>query len=230
MSIAVYAIHTAETRYSVEQTTIEQRDILQTQNRYGLPYVKPLGGFGSKGASRGSFGFKGNEQGASNLATNAFILRGRDPSKISNAYASARGYQIINEYVKLDPVKFAVTARPQITGSPEGHARVISKKDKGLYLPIGTVVLRTRDLPALAPEEVYEAWLVDEDTGTSFSIGIFQPSNIGRVALLKYEAIMPLNPFESLMVSIEPYPDEDPRPSGEIVLSGIIGTKSVRAR
>jgi len=228
LSSLVVAIHTQETRYAVEQTTIEQRNILFTENRFGQEYVKPLGGYGSKGASRGSFGEKGEEEGASLLKSNAFIPRGRDPSKISNYYISARGYRIINTYVELKPTDLELTSRPQINGTPQGHARVISTKPDDVYMIEGTVLLRTKDLPPLAPNFIYEAWLVDEDTGTSMSLGIFQPSTIGRIASLKYNVVTPLDAFESIIVTTEPFPDEDPRP-GPVVLAGDIKEKVVRS-
>jgi hypothetical protein len=227
LSSLVFAIHTPETRYSVEQTLIEQRDIYFTQNRFGQGYVKPLGGYGKEGASAGSYGRKGAEEGASTLATNAFIPRGRDPSKISNYYSSARGYQIIDEYVELEPVGIELTSRPQINGTPKGYARVISMKHNQLYLPQATVVLRVRDLVPISPDYIYEAWLVDEDTATSLSLGIFQPSEISRVANIEYKNSIPLDAFESIVVTTEPFPDENPGP-GQVVLAGNIKQKIVR--
>lgn len=227
LSSLSFAIHTQETRYAVEQTTIEQREIVQRENRYGIGYAKPFGGFGEKGSSQGSFGKEGGEEGASILSTNAFIPRGRDPSKISNYYASARGYQIINTYVKLDAVGLELTSRPQINGSPEGHARIINRRPNELYLPQGTVILRTRDLVPLRPYYIYEAWLVDEDTGSSMSIGLLQPSEIGRIAELAYTVTGSFEPFESIVVTTEPFPDDNPMP-GQVVLAGSIKEKNVR--
>jgi hypothetical protein len=228
LSAAAVAIHTPETRYSVEQTTIEQRNIVHTENRYGQQYVKPLGGYGKEGASQGSFGRKGAEEGASNLPYNSFIARGRDPGKISNAYASAKGYQVINKYVKLEPVSVQYLSRPQVAGSPQGHARIISRKKADVGLIQADIELRTRDLPPTSNlTRIYEAWLVDEDTGTTMSIGIFQPGSYDRVATLRYKSITPLDPFETIIVTQEPFPDNDPR-AGEIFLSGDLKTNIVR--
>ncbi len=225
---AVIAIHTPETRYSVEQTTIEQRGIVHSENRYGILYTKPVGGYGEKGASQGSFGEKGGEEGASNLPFNDFIARGSDPKKISNIYASARGYQIINEYVKLEPAGGRLTLRPQINGTPSGDARVVYKKPNEIHWPTTTVYLRTKDLPPLKPLHIYEAWLLDEDTGFAQSIGIFQPSGIGRIATLEYSSTIALTPYDALMVTVEPYPDSNPGP-GEAVLLGSLQNRLVTA-
>lgn len=229
LSSFVLAIHTQETRYSVDQSVIEQRNIYHSANRYGVEYTKVLGGYGMKGASAGSRGEDGVEEGASILATNSWITRGRNPGTISNAYASARGYQIINQYVELMPVDLELTIRPQINGTPKGYARVINKKPKNVGWPVLTVILRTRDLVPLKPEFIYEAWLVDEDTGTSMGLGIFQPSEIGRIGTLQYTSPVVANAFETIIVTTEPFPDNDPRP-GQVVLAGDLKPKVVRAQ
>ncbi len=203
IAFAVQEGYTSETRYAVSPGPTVARDIVFSSNRYGQSY------------------FKGEEEGASVLQYNAFIPRGRDPTKISNYYASARGYHIVNEYVELGTADLTLITRPQINGTPEGYARIISIADGGSQIPVGTVYLRTRNLPPLAPDYIYEAWLVDEDSGYSMSLGFFQPAGIGRVTSLDYEVITPLWPFDSIMVTIEPFPDMNPGP-GQVVVAGIL--------
>jgi hypothetical protein len=60
------------------------------------------------------------------------------------------------------------------------------------------------------------------------SLGIFQPSDIGRVASLDYTSSTPLDPFESIVVTTEPFPDSNPMP-GEVVLAGDIKEKITRS-
>ncbi len=219
--IATQTGYTAETRYSWDQTTIVPRDIVFSANRYWQTYVKPYGGYGAKGASRGSFGMKGEEEGASNLPYNDFIPRGRDPAAISNSYANARGYHIVNKYVELESGDLGLVSRPQINGTPKGYARVVNIKEDGTGFPVANVYFRTKDLPPLAPEYLYELWLADEDTGYAMSLGLFQPAGIGRVASLDYESVVPVWSFDSMMVTIEPFPDYDPSP-GQVILSGVL--------
>ncbi len=228
IAFAIQTGYTSETRYTVSPGPTVARDIVFSSNRYGQSYFWPYGGFGAKSASRGSFGMKGAEEGASVLATNAYIPRGRDPTKISNYYASARGYHIVDEYVELGTADLTLISRPQINGTPNGYARVISIAGADSPIPGGTVYLRTRNLPPLAPEYLYEAWLVDEDSGYSMSMGLFQPAGIGRVTSLDYEVITPLWPFDSIMVTVEPFPDMNPSP-GPIVVIGSLknGVRSV---
>jgi hypothetical protein len=221
VALAVQQGYTSETRYAVSPSISVKRDIVFSSNRYGMTYVKPYGGFGAKAASRGSFGAKGEEEGASNLPYNDWIPQGSNPGKISNYYASARGYHIVNKYVELASADLALVSRPQINGTPTGYARVISIKPYQVGIPQGTVFFRTKDLPPLYPDFLYEAWLVDEDTGYSMSLGSFQPAGIGRVTTLEYTITTPLWPFDSMMVTIEPFPDDDPTP-GMPVLQGIL--------
>ncbi len=213
--------YTAETRYTYNPGISVKRDIVFSSNRYGMTYVWPYGGFGSKTASRGSFGQKGSEEGASNLPYGDWIKQGRDPGHISNYYSSARGYTIVNKYIDLLPVDLSLIQRPQINGSPQGYARVISQQSQDTGLPGGTVYFRSKELPPLPPNFIYETWLVDEDTGYSLSIGQFQPANIGRVTSLQYDISSPLTPYDSMMVTLEMYPDDSPQP-GMVVLSGVL--------
>lgn len=230
---AVTAIHTQETRYSVEQTTIEQRDILFKENklfsRSGVTYVQPLGGFGFKGASRASFGFKGEEESFSNLATNAFRAQGRNPGRYaSNFYQSTRGTPVVDQAVALRPVTGAlIVQRPQITAQTTGAVRVLSRFERELRVPKTTVYLRVLDLPPVEKNQVYEAWLIDEDTGNAQSMGMFNSMAIGRTGTLTWEFQGLVNQFESFGVTVEPYPDTDPSPSGEFVLMGNIGLDEV---
>jgi hypothetical protein len=221
VSFATQVGYTAETRYSVSPSISVKRDIVFSSNRYGMTYVKPYGGFGAKAASRGSFGSKGEEEGPSNLPYNDWIPQGSDPGHISNYYASARGYHIVNEYIELTSIDLSLVTRPQINGTPKGYARVISIKPYQVGIPQGTVFFRTKDLPPIAPDFIYEVWLVDEDTGYSASIGFFQPAGIGRVTSLQYTITTPLWPFDSMMVTIEPFPDDNPTP-GMPVLQGML--------
>lgn len=228
----VTAIHTQETRYGVEQTTIEQRNILFRENklfrRDEPSYVKPFGGFGFKGASRASFGLKGEEESFSNLATNAFRAQGRNPARYaSNFYRSTRGTPTIDQAVKLSPVTGSLVARPQITTQITGVARILSQNVRELRIPRTTVFLRTRGLPLLEGSQLYEAWLIDEDTGYAQSMGLFYPKAIGRTTSLTWEFQGLANRFETIAVSVEPYPDPDPSPSGNFVLTGNLGVDEV---
>jgi hypothetical protein len=219
VAVAIQTGYTSETRYTTSPSISVKRDIVFSSNRYGMTYIKPYGGFGAKAASRGSFGMKDAEAGAANLPYGDWIPQGRDPGHISNYYSSARGYTIMNKYVDLAPLDLSLVSRPQINGTPAGYARVISIKDQGVGIPVGTVYLRTKDLPPIAPDFIYEAWLIDEETGYSMSIGLFQPAGIGRVTSLDYQISGPLTSFDSIIVTVEPFPDTNPGP-GMAILQG----------
>jgi len=213
------AIHTQETRYAVTPSTTEQRNIYFSQNRYGANYTALLGNFGKKGASRGNFGFKGDSSAESNLPYNDYIPQGSNPRKISNYYASSRGYKIIDTTVYLEGN--SLVSRPGVTTLPKGTARVISMHKRSIGLPHGTVFMRVKDLPPVGDDEIYEGWLVDEDSGYSLSMGIFLPATIGRINSLTFDIDYQLNAFDYIMVAREQYPDTDPRP-GVSVMTGVI--------
>jgi hypothetical protein len=226
LAFAAFNGYTSETRYAVSPGPTLERDIVFSANRYYQGYIKPFGGFGAKGASGGSRGAKGVEEGSLNLPSNAFIPNGRNPAKISNPYASFQGYQNINQYIDLVKPDNSLITRPQINGSPQGYARIVNYRRQQVGLLDTAIQLRTRDLPLIAPYFTYGVWLVDEDTGYTMLLGNLQPQAIGRTADFKFNSIpnsyggsYPLVPFDTMMVTIQPYPDNDQLP-GPVVLTG----------
>jgi hypothetical protein len=93
------------------------------------------------------------------------------------------------------------------------------------------------DLPELPKNQVYEGWIVDDCTGKKFSTGLFRSTGgIDSDAAGKFAGPLALNfpqvpgsDFVTLghnlvdgghnvVVTVEPYPDSDPNPSGLAVL------------
>ena len=83
------------------------------------------------------------------------------------------------------------------------------------------IYLQTRSLPALGNFEVYEAWLVDADTTHTLSLGLLNPTSYASLASLNFEFDHYVHNYDVVMVTREPYPDEDPNPA-EVVLVGYI--------
>ena len=93
------------------------------------------------------------------------------------------------------------------------------------------------DLPELESNQVYEGWIVDDCTGKKTSTGLFRASgavdsdSAGRYAgplALNFPPV-PGSDFVTLghnlvdgghniVITVEPYPDSDPNPSGVAVL------------
>jgi hypothetical protein len=92
-------------------------------------------------------------------------------------------------------------------------------------------------LPDLAIDQVYEGWIVDDCTGKKISTGIFRASGgIDSDAAGKYAGSLSLNfpgvpgsdfvtlghdisdGGHNIVITVEPYPDTDPAPSGVAVL------------
>jgi hypothetical protein len=75
-------------------------------------------------------------------------------------------------------------------------------------------------------DEIYEAWLVDIDTGYQLSLGLFIVNQDGEA---RFTWIQPsyINEYDMIVVTKEQYPDHDPRPSGDVVLVGYFDTSSL---
>ncbi len=109
--------------------------------------------------------------------------------------------------------------------------------NQGIWFINGTTKKFSLELPELPAGQVYEGWIVDDCTGKKVSTGIFRASGIidsdsaGRYAgplSLNFPPV-PGSDFVTLgqdlvdgghnvVVTVEPYPDSDPNPSGVGVL------------
>lgn len=227
---------TPQVVYGIPNTTVGQRLIYFNQEHEGLgtEHTWPLGGYGRKGAtsggSYGNFGLKGATSVSSNLAWNSFIRRGRDPSRISNNDPRMRGYSIRDVVVNLEPVDTEWVFQNNFITRSKGTARLISDYDdyKG-YDPARTrIYLRVRDLPPLDKENIYQVWLVDLDTGYPLSVGMFNPQIIG-INELTFDAPMSAFIYDTLVITVEPFPDNDLHP-GKPVMAGDIPQTRTMAR
>lgn len=75
-------------------------------------------------------------------------------------------------------------------------------------------------------DEIYEVWLVDLDTGYQLSLGLFTVDQSGS-ARFRFASDAYINPYDMVVITKEPYPDDDPRPSGDVVLLGYFDTTSL---
>ena len=83
--------------------------------------------------------------------------------------------------------------------------------------------IETQRLEDLDNDEMYEAWLVDLDTGYQLSLGLFMVDSDGH-AIFSYKRPNYVNPYDAVIVTKEQYPDDDPRPNGDVVLVGYFDT------
>lgn len=112
-----------------------------------------------------------------------------------------------------------------------------SPTNQGVWFINPTTKAFSLNLPALSANKVYEGWIVDDCTGKKVSTGLFRNNgSIDSDAAGKYAGPLALNfppapgsDFVKLgqditdgghhvVVTIEPYPDSDPSPSGVVVL------------
>ncbi|RMD57636.1 anti-sigma factor [Candidatus Woesearchaeota archaeon] len=102
---------------------------------------------------------------------------------------------------------------------PRGTARVKSSVWNGATESY--VLLKTKDLPPSARVGgLFEAWLVDDDTGYRLSMGTFI-TTFGGSGELSYHINRYLGPYDRIEVTIEPFNDLDLTP-GPPVISGDI--------
>jgi len=132
-------------------------------------------------------------------------------------------YERIDSTVYLEPYQFdkgeGVGRGGYSPIYPRGTARVRSSTYYGY--PRGSFQLSIKDIPA--SERVgglYEAWLVDEDSGYRLSMGTFTAS-LGGVGTLNHNMLNYLNEYDTVEITFEPYDDLDPLP-GPIVLIGVL--------
>ncbi len=101
------------------------------------------------------------------------------------------------------------------------------KTSKSRYKNSMTGALTLRNLEYLDQyDEIYEAWLVDLDTGFQQSQGLFLVDQDGYVRF-SFQSSHYASPYEMIVVTKEEYPDDDPRPNGEVVLVGYFDTTSL---
>ncbi|MBW3002347.1 hypothetical protein KY338_04250 [Candidatus Woesearchaeota archaeon] len=198
---------------------------------FGDQFVRPVGWTGIKYAtnSRQTIGgFKGSTSIDSNLPYNEWIIQGRNPQATRNYDPRVRGYPILDEFVDLIPIEAPSYDQGSVLlpRQPSGAVRIVTNRDsqktQHSYMPRSTIYLRVGYLPELEPYEIYEAYLVDEDTGFALSIGRIIPPGIGQLNTLQFEIANDLYPYEFVMVTKENFPERQKGPQGDVVLLGEI--------
>lgn len=221
-TLAYARVLTPDVVYGIPNTTVGQRLIY-----FGEGRSWPLGNYGAKGASSGvgtsgNYGAKGTTSTTSNIAWNDFIRRGRDPTHISNSDPRMRGYTIRDVVVDLEPVSVEWVSQNDFITRSKGTARIISDYDdvKGVDPPRTKVMLRVRDLPPLEKDQIYQVWLVDEDTGYPLSIGLFRAPLVG-ISELNFDASMSALVYDMIVITVEPFPDVDLHPGNPVLVGAI---------
>lgn len=206
---------------------------------FGEGFKKPLFWYGLTGASAGrgsplsSFGRKGFTGGREKF-TVSLNRQGRNPGRVSHFDSGYRGYRIMDEIVDLEPY-ITYTRSNFAEKPPRVKARLFSEqRNEGSGLPKSSVLLQALDLPVLNDYETYEVWLSDEESGYAFSLGFLRSTLRGGVTtskiglsgglggMLASDGKYDLTLYDTIVVTREPFPDENPLPSGDVVLIGNI--------
>ncbi|MBS3148505.1 anti-sigma factor [Candidatus Woesearchaeota archaeon] len=203
-------------------------DPYSRQQYFGEYYERQFVNFGSKGPSYRILNTGSTSAFSSvfNLDTNTYTNQGRNPGRISNFDPNMRGFARLDRSVDLLPFEGPNTIIQGQAVYGKGTARIVSVGDafgQGLNKagPRTQVFISVTDLPPIGEGLLYEAWLVDEDSGYSLSLGSLVPSvKLTFSGFIEFQRKVEM--FESVMVTVEQYPDFDPTP-GEVVLWGDIG-------
>lgn len=212
-------------------------DPYSRERYFGEGHVSTFGGFGSKGPVTGTIvgtGSKSAYSGVFNLDTNEFWSGDRRPSKTAKYDPNMRGFARMDVPVTLTPPGYADMVKNYPTGYttlhiPQGTARVLSLSNvfKSAFKDRAqsAVYLQLRGIPPTAYDFRYKAWLYDEDADYWQSMGTIPfRGGIQSTASLDWEINRPVWMYDYVYVTKEPFPDEDPRPSDDVILMGEIDT------
>ncbi len=204
-----------------------------TRGRYfGDNYPRQFVNYGSKGPTYRvtNTGAKSAFSSIFNLDTNDYSNRGRDPSHISNFDPDVRGFARLDRSIDLlpySPVEQLIGPNMVLA---KGTAHILSTGDEygaGLNKPSpkSQIIIQMINLQPASEGYVYEAWLVDDETEYSLSMGLLK-SGQGLTGQMVWAINRLVHMFEHVMITKEPFPDPDPSP-GEIVLIGDINKPRV---
>lgn len=216
------------------QAARERRAVFDPYSRdryFGEGYIQPLGGFGMKGPVTGTLtntGAKSAYSGMFNLDTAEFWRRSRARSSYFDP--SMRGFSRLDVPVYMYPFSFLEREYPEANMVDRNHlskatARVLSLSNNYNSAfrkrPVSEIYMKIRELAPLNRDKLYEAWLIDDESEYFLSLGLF---NVGIAGTGSHDFSIsrPIVGFDRVAITVEPFPDYDPRPSGEYALVGRI--------
>jgi len=228
---SAWAIHDAHIGgYSGQTARIRrENDPYSRQLYFGEGYTKPFYNFGSKGPTYRftNTGAKSAYSGVFQLDTSEYRPQGRNPRRISNWDPKMRGFDTVDEVVTLLPYYPVEISFGNLYTQARATARVVSRGNAyGSTLndpyPRTQFFIATKNMPPVGDGEIYEAWLYDKETEYAITLGFIKigPDLTGD---LFFEIRRKVKPYDSIMITREPWPDIDPSPH-EIVLMGDIPT------
>lgn len=124
-----------------------------------------------------------------------------------------------NPYSKFDYVNQIKFGKAR-----DGFARL--NTNKAISSQRSTAEIHVRNMPKITANEVYEAWLIDVDSGYQLSMGLFAVDGNGEGSLL-WTASNYIGEYDKIAITKEANPDRDPSPSGNVLLVGDFDTTSL---
>jgi len=90
--------------------------------------------------------------------------------------------------------------------------------ERSQYSNLASGDLWYENLDELENDEIYEFWLVDVETGYSLSLGVFSMTTSSGNGRFSFSYNGYIDEYDKAVVTVEPYPDTDPSPSGDVTL------------
>ena len=124
--------------------------------------------------------------------------------------------------VKLEPLAPPIVSRGSPILYPRGVARVYNAK-YGTNIHSGIQKLSvTEMIPSFSRDYIFEVWLVDNETNYWLSLGVFDTIGRGTGMIEMRKGNWDLNVYDDMVITREPFPDNSPAHSDEIILRGSI--------
>lgn len=120
--------------------------------------------------------------------------------------------------------RFAYIDASKYSKATDGFARV--NTDASLSKQWSSVEIKVNNMPKIKYNEIYEAWLIDVDSGYKLTLGMFTVDNGGDGKLL-WSANLYLTEYDKIAITKESLPDRNPTPSGNVILVGDINVDSL---
>ncbi len=150
-------------------------------------------------------------------------LHKKGVDRVTNFDPRVQNQQYIwQSVVKLEPLAPPIVARGTPMVYPRGVARVYSAK-YGINIHSGLQTLTVQELiPSNSRDYLFEVWLVDNETKYWLSMGVFDTVGRGTGKIELRKGNWDLDVYDDMVITREPFPDNSPAPSNEIVLKGSI--------
>ena len=154
----------------------------------------------------------------------------RGIERVTNFDPRIQSFYSWNDVVSLEPPGAATVSVDGYNAhrQPRGSAYISTTRAYNPPTATGSISIKVKELDISQNYDTFfEAWLVDDETGYWLSLGLFNTDHFGNGILNTFlperqRLYHNLDAYDAVIVTREPYPDVDPRPTDDVVLYGRI--------